>query len=486
MVRTGNHTPVVVLVYPHQLWAGNPAVTATPAAPVWLVEDPLFFTQFDVLPMKPAYHRLTMEAYRRELVATGRTVRIITVGELESSRDVFRLLPPETVRVEVTEVDDDWLEQALHGGAAAAGIAVATHDSPGFFLRRHEIDRYAAGRNRLFMADFYRSERLRRGILVTDDGRPAGGAWSFDTANRKRIPRNLAPPPPATNVHGAIARSVAADTGIALPPYPVTRDDARRWLDEFVEHRLARFGDYEDAIDSRDSRWFHSLLTPMLNVGLLTPEEVVDAALNAPEVPINSREGFVRQILGWREFMRMAYHSHGRRMRTRNALGHSQPMPEAFYRGTSGVPPFDRVVRTTRELGWAHHIERLMVAGNLMLLCRIHPDAVYRWFMELYVDAYDWVMVPNVYGMSQYADGGTMTTKPYASGSNYIRRMSDAATGEWQEIWDGLYWRFVADNRQLFAGNPRLAVMPRQLDRLDPERRRRIDAAADRFLETLW
>jgi deoxyribodipyrimidine photolyase-related protein len=514
-----------VLIYPHQLFCPHPALIAAPAAPVFLVEDPLFFRELPFSRLKTEYHRITMAAFRRELIEDGytpatlsggagetvekagsiratprhtpipfRTVTVIPTASLTRTEDVFLHLRASIRRVLVVEPDDDWLGTRLAGGAADAGVAITFLDSPGFLLSAVEADRYGASRSRLAMADFYRHQRRERGVLVTSGGAPVGGKWSFDADNRRRIPRSQEPPPPFAPVHGVAAVNAAEEAGAPLPPYPVTREDARRWLSEFLATRLEHFGAFEDAMDRRDDRWFHSLLTPMLNVGLLTPTEILDGALaaasrredSASEIPLNSLEGFVRQILGWREFVRVAYRHSGRRMRTTNFWGHRNGMPTSFYQGTTGLPPFDAVVSKTRRLGWAHHIERLMVAGNLMLLCEIHPDAVYRWFMELYVDAYDWVMVPNVYGMSQYADGGLITTKPYISGSNYLRRMSDEPAGDWQDIWDGLYWRFIDRHREFFATNPRLALMPRQLDGMDRERRRRITAAAETFLSLQW
>jgi deoxyribodipyrimidine photolyase-related protein len=500
-----------VLVYPHHLFRPHPALTAAPTAPVFLVEDPLFFRELSFSPLKTRYHRITMAAFRQELIEDGyapggreltterfevtfRTVTIVPAGRLTRTEDVFSALPSTVRRALLVDPDDDWLGTRLAAGARDARVSLTVLDSPGFLLSGAEADRYGASRTRLAMSDFYRHQRRERGVLVTLEGAPVGGKWSFDADNRRKIPRSHAPPPPVTEIHGSAARLAADEAQVPLPPYPVTREDARRWLAEFTTERLGTFGDFEDAIDRRDDRWYHGLLTPMLNAGLLTPEEILQSVLKeaarreerSEALSINSLEGFVRQILGWREFIRVSYRHSGRRMRTTNFWGHRREMPTSFYEGTTGLPPFDAVVAKTHRLGWAHHIERLMVAGNLMLLCEIDPDAVYRWFMELYVDAYDWVMVPNVYAMSQYADGGTITTKPYISGSNYLRRMSDEPAGDWQEIWDGLYWRFIDGHRDFFAGNPRLALMPRQLDSMDRERRRRITSSAERFLASLW
>lgn len=482
----------VVLVYPHQLYRHHPAVQRG-SRPVFLVEDPLFFRQFAFSRVSLAYHRLTMEAYRAELQRTGHTVSLIPSAHIATSADVFQLLPPSVRRVVVCEVDDDWLRQAIDTGSAATGITVEYVTSPGFILTRSQVVAAGNGGTSLHMAHFYRTMRTEMNVLLTPDGGPVGGTWSLDTENRKKIPRRQTPPPAVAPVHGDAAHRAAAAIQEELPPYPITAEDAARWLEEFIYQRLDLFGPYEDAVDDRDDRWYHAVLTPMLNAGLLTPQEILEAVLHEAErrnrldapIPLNSLEGFVRQLLGWREFMRVAYHLHGREMRTRNFWNHTRRIPVAFYEGTTGLPPVDAVITKVNRLGWAHHIERLMVVGNVMLLCEFDPDAVYRWFMELFVDAYDWVMVPNVYGMSQYADGGLITTKPYISGSNYLRKMSNTSPGPWQETWDGLYWRFIDRHREFFAGNPRLSLMPRQLDRLDPQRRRKIFAAAHRFLQEL-
>lgn len=271
--------------------------------------------------------------------------------------------------------------------------------------------------------------------------------------------------------------------------YPTTHREARHWLRQFLIERFHDFGPYEDAISTRHRVLHHAVLTPALNIGLLTPREVVDDVLeHAREhaVPLNSVEGFIRQIIGWREFMLGVYHEVGVRARTSNFWGFSRRLPRAFYTATTGIPPVDATLRRVIETGWCHHIERLMILGNFMLLCRIHPDDVYAWFMEMFIDAYDWVMVPNVYGMSQFADGGTFTTKPYLSGSNYLLKMSDHPKGPWCAVWDALFWTFIADHETFFASHPRLGMMQRQLDRL---RGPKLDAhrrIADAYLSGLF
>lgn len=245
---------------------------------------------------------------------------------------------------------------------------------------------------------------------------------------------------------------------------PWTHQEARNFLAAFLSERFHLFGAYEDAISTRGVRLFHSTLSPLMNVGLLTPAQVLDEALNHAanhEVPFPSLEGFVRQVLGWREFIRAAYEVDHVAIRSRNFWNHRRPLPGSFWAGKTGWEPVDHVIRKVRRTGYAHHIERLMVMGNIMLLSEIEPDQVYRWFMAYHLDAYDWVMVPNVYGMSQFADGGLFATKPYVSGANYLRKMSDFPGGAWEETWTALYWRFIGTNLDFFEKNPRLSMMPR-------------------------
>ena len=264
----------------------------------------------------------------------------------------------------------------------------------------------------------------------------------------------------------------------------MTHAEAEAALDQFIQERIPLFGDYEDAIKAQEKTLFHSILSPLINVGLLNPTQVIERVATS-NAPLNSVEGFIRQVVGWREFVQLLYRKIGVQQRTTNYWGFTKEMPAAFYDGTTGVEPIDQTIRKLLKTGYNHHIERLMVLGNFMLLCEIKPDAVYRWFMELYIDAYDWVMVPNIYGMSQFSDGGLMTTKPYICGSNYILKMSDYPKGEWQEIWDGLFWRFLDKQRETFRKNPRWAMLISTWDKMPLEKREAHLARAEAFLAQL-
>ena len=390
------------------------------------------------------------------------------------------------------EVEDKAMEERLIRFAESGGFQRTELASPMFTCPREDFAAWNSGRAKPFMQEFYKFQRKRLGILINDKDEPDGGRWSFDADNRKKLPKDLEPPEipwPDPNGHvrdliDLVAKTFSDHPGRAEEfRWPTTRSQARQWLDNFIAHRLHDFGPYEDAMTSRSATVFHSLLSPYLNMGLLTPDEVVEKVLaTAKDAPLQSVEGFVRQVIGWREFVRGIYREFGDRQEAANFWSHERELTDAWYDGTTAIPPLDDTIRTVRRLGWAHHIPRLMVLGNLMTLCEIRPSSAHRWFMEMFVDSSEWVMGPNVYGMGLFSDGGIFATKPYICGSNYLRKMSDYPKGDWCDTVDGLYWRFIDRHREFFAGNPRLALMPKALDRLDSGRKHRIFDAADQFI----
>ena len=492
---------VAALVFPNQLFADHPALAdAGGEAPeVVLVEDDLFFrdAQYPARyhKLRLALHRATMRRYADALAADGRRVRYVAWADRVSTAELLAGLAADGVAaVRVCDPTDFVLERRLAEAAAAAGVRVETLPTPLFLNTREDNAAFFEGRKRYFMADYYKHQRRRLGVMVDGDGAPEGGQWSYDHDNREKLtPEALAAVPPLPPVaQGAYAEEAAAyverhfpdHVGASAPlPYPTTHAGAAAWLDAFVAERYARFGPYEDAIEPGRSHLYHAVLTPMLNVGLLTPAQVLRAALAAgPDVPINSREGFVRQLIGWREYMRATYTLEGVPMRTANVWGYTRGVPEAWYTGETGLAPVDDVVPRVLRTGYANHIERLMVLGGALFLSRIHPREVYRWFMELFIDAYDWVMVPNTYGMSQHAAGPLITTKPYVSGSNYLRKMSHYPRGPWEAEWDGLFWTFLRDYRPEIEGYRRMSMLTRHLDRMGPDKLAAHEAAADRYL----
>jgi deoxyribodipyrimidine photolyase-related protein len=494
-----------VLILPDQLFEEHPALGSGPRQ-VALLEHRWYFFEHPYHAQRLVLLQAAMSAFAQELRDAGHDVALFRVADGSHLR-VWETLQRDGVgHVELVEPHDTPLLRRLRRDARRSDITISLLHSPNFLTPPGwRSEHLATGASHFSMASFYAAQRKRMGLLLNEDGGPAGGTWSLDTQNRKKLPKDHVPPGVRVpRPHPATAETVR-DTAKLFPHapgsvalgrqdassafvYPTTRHEARRALDDFLENRLPLFGDYEDAISREHRIVYHSMLTPVLNIGLLTPDEIVSRAMERAEdgdVPLNSLEGFIRQVVGWREFMYGVYLIEGTRMRESNHLRHTRAMPSAFYEGSTGLDPFDDVVERVRQHGWCHHIERLMVLGNLMLLCEIEPRQVFGWFMEHFVDAYDWVMVPNVYGMSQFADGGTMTTKPYVSASAYLRRMSDYPKGPWCEIWDALYWRWVHRHRELLEGIPRARVLVRGLERLAPDRRRRLLRTAEEWLGRL-
>jgi len=479
------------IIYPHQLFHPHPALSG--ADVFFLVEEPLLLRQYAFHKLKLIFHRASMQRYWKEQLPQARYVEVDQL--LDTGKIVSIVKAAGCDQVRVVDPCDDWLGSRLHAACAREGVRLQVLPDPHFLTPPEEIEAFVSRKRTLFFTEFYIRQRKRLGLLLTAEGKPLGGQWSFDPENRRKLPRSVRPPaltfPPENNYVREAREYVRRHFPQALGRdepfcYPTSATEARQWLSVFLEQRLVHFGTYEDAISSQHRVLYHAVLTPVLNSGLLSPQEVIDATLPyARSVPLNSLEGFIRQIIGWREFVRLVYQTRGRRQRSRNFWNHTRPMPTAFYTATTGIPPVDHVIQTVLESAYCHHIERLMVLGAFMLLCEISPHAVYQWFMEMFIDAYDWVMVPNVYGMSQFADGGMMTTKPYICGSSYIRRMSDFPPGEWCRVWDALYWRFIDLHADVLAAIPRMAIIVKMKQRLG-RKLTQYHRIAEAFLERLY
>lgn len=480
-----------VLIYPHQLFEQPLEVEH---ATYFLLEENLFFSQYNFHKQKLLFHRASMKQYETYLRNLGNEVRYI---ERCDTRKFVAELANEGYRaIHCYQVSDNYLQKRLRRVTEKHNIKLNFVASPMFLTSAEELKKLFSPKTPGH-ASFYKAQRKRLGILV-EDGQPFGGKWSFDEDNRKKYPKDKQPPRVErvkANAHinqalNYVNTHFKHNLGSAEPElvYPTNHDEAKAWLKDFLEHRFHEFGPYEDAIVAKESILNHSVLTPMLNVGLLEPQYVIDEVLTFAgkhDIPLNSLEGFIRQVIGWREYIHGLYVFDGVEQRTSNYWSFTHSMPKAFYTAETGVEPIDQTIRKLQHTGYCHHIERLMILGNFMLLCEIAPDAVYQWFMEFFIDAYDWVMVPNVYGMSQFADGGIMATKPYISGSNYVLKMSDYKKGDWCTIWDGLFWRFMLKHRDFFQSNPRLAMLLRNYDRMSAERKNLLDKAATDFLNKL-
>lgn len=487
----------ITIIFPHQLFKQHPAMDAS--RPVYLVEETLFFNQFNFNQQKILLHRASMKAYSGFLMNQKINVEYVeAITPLADVRNLLAHLKQQNITaIHMAEVADNRLQKRMEQGCKKYDIRLVEYTSPNFLNTLKDVQAYFDKRKTYFQTDFYIAQRKQRKIMLEASGQPEGGQWSYDADNRKRYPKGAQVPLITfANENGYVSEAKKyvlknfgenygqADKFI----FPIDFAGAERWLDEFLKKRFENFGIYEDAIVAAENFLHHSVLTPMLNIGLLSPQQIIDKAMTAApkyQVPLNSLEGFIRQIMGWREFIRIVYEREGSKQRTRNYWGFTRKIPASFWTGETGIVPVDNVTKKALQTGYSHHIERLMVMGNFMLLCEFDPDEVYRWFMEMYVDAYDWVMVPNVYGMTQFADGGLMTTKPYISGSNYLLKMGDYTKGEWTTIWDGLFWRFMHVHRDFFLKNPRLGMLIKTFDKMPVEKRNKHIETAEKYLQKL-
>lgn len=488
----------VCIIFPHQLFKNHPALSKD--RKIILVEEWLFFRQYKFHKQKIMLHRASMKQYEQELAAQQYQVEYIEAIQKECDCQLLiaRLSKKKIREIHIADPVDNWLSSRINRACRKAGIRLVISPSPNFINSLPEVTEYFNNRKTYFQTDFYTWQRKQRKVLLDKTGQPEGGKWTYDTENRKKYPAKQQPPALPHSNPGSFIQEAAVYTekhfsanygdSRTRPLFVVSRQESEKWLDDFLSTRFAEFGMYEDAIVASESVLHHSVLTPMLNIGLLSPQTILNKAIlyaRKKDIPLNSLEGFVRQIMGWREFIRIVYEREGSYQRTRNYWNFTRKIPASFWNGTTGILPIDITIKKILRTGYCHHIERLMVLGNFMLLCEFDPNEVYRWFMEMFIDAYDWVMVPNVYGMTQFADGGLMTTKPYISGSNYLMKMSDYPKGDWQATWDGLFWRFMNVHRSFFSQNPRLGMLLNTLDKMDPVKRKSHFQQAEKFLQTL-
>jgi len=492
----------ISIIFPNQLFEESPILDFK--CEILMLEDSLFWGNDKKYKCinhinKIIFLRSAMYSYREYLQKSGFKV---IYGFNEKNFDTSDYLSKYRVEnydnVNIIEPHDYLLSRRLNNFLKKNNIKVNILNSPMFLIKDALKNKFEANYKKPLMARFYENQRKDLNILVDSNGSPIGGKWSFDELNRKKLPKNQKIPDLKNiqkNKNLIEAEKTILQSDIEYLGtsefffYPTNFKEAKDWLSDFFENRFSLFGDYEDAITKNESFLWHSLLSPLLNSGLLTPKDVIDKALLYSEknnIPLNSLEGFIRQIIGWREFICLTYKKYGNKMRTTNFWNFpKKTIPESFYNASTGIEPVDNVIRNILKYGYCHHIERLMILGNFMLLCRIHPDEVYKWFMEMFIDSYDWVMVPNVYGMSQFSDGGIFSTKPYISSSNYIKKMSDYKSDHWCVIWDALFWKFIHDHESYFRKQYRLSMLTRNLDKMESSKLNNHLAIGADFLKNL-
>jgi deoxyribodipyrimidine photolyase-related protein len=406
----------------------------------------------------------------------------------------------------VTEPGEWRVWQMMLDWRETLGVPVHIRDDDRFVCSRDEFARWAEGRKQYRMEFFYREMRRKTGLLMAGE-EPEGGQWNFDHDNRKALPKDARPPRRLRFEPGVITREVLAlvadrfgDHFGDLEPFgwAVTRADALKALDHFIADCLADFGDYQDAMKAGEDFLNHSLVSPYLNCGLLTAREVCDraeAAWRKGRAPLNAVEGFIRQIIGWREYVRGIYWAKMPDYAATNHLGATRPLPAFYWTGETEMNCLKECIAATRRHAYAHHIQRLMVTGNFALLAGVAPAEIEEWYLVVYADAYDWVELPNVHGMVMHADGGLLGSKPYAASGAYIDRMSDYCAGCRYDPavksgpeacpFNYLYWNFLIENEGRLARNPRMAMPYRTLAKMTPARRKEIAAEAEAFLDGL-
>ena len=486
----------VSILFPNQLFLNLPKEIVS--SKIFIVEEYLFFKQYNFNLNKLVFSRLSILEYCLHLKKQGIHFEHIKQDKKKANLKIlFQNLKAIGIsKLFYIDPVDDYLAEKILKYTSANLLSSKKFDNQSFLISNIKQHKFFSKKKVYRHNIFYKQQRLDYGILI-DGNKPLGGKWSFDKENRLKYPSKKVPPklnhpksPLYRDAVDQISKEFPQNPGLIskIQIYPSNHDEADEWLDTFFKKRFFEFGSYEDAIVKENIFLHHSVLSPILNTGLITPDDVINKALDFAKsngIPLNSLEGFIRQILGWREFIRGMYEVNGNVMRTKNFWGFSRNMPKCFYDAKTGIKPVDDSISKALNYGYNHHIERLMVLGNFMLLCEINPNEVYRWFMELYVDAYDWVMVPNVYGMSQFADGGLFATKPYISSSNYILKMSNYKKDNWCIIWDSLFWRFMNKYRSKFAKNPRMNMLMRNFDNKNKEEKNIIEKTAYKYLNSL-
>jgi deoxyribodipyrimidine photolyase-related protein len=453
-----------------------------------------------------------MRHFAQELREKGFNVRYVQLGDEGNSgsiaSEIERALEGGAYgRVTRVKCGEYRLEEALGRCFENLSVETQTYEDDRFVCSQERFDAWADGRKQLRMEYFYREMRRDTGLLIDDDGKPEGGEWNYDAENREALNEDYTPPARKRFAPDKITRDVIALVSDRFGDHfgsddafdwAVTHGEARQALDDFIEHALPDFGRFQDAMACGEPFLNHGLISFYLNAGLLTPLEIcrrVEEAFYRQHAPLNAVEGFIRQIIGWREYVRGIYWRFMPEYRDRNALNASRPLPDFYWTADTKMRCIREVVEQTRDHAYAHHIQRLMVTGNFALLAGVEPDAINEWYMIVYGDAYEWVELPNVHGMAIYADGGAMASKPYAASGQYINRMSNYCKNCSYSVskkvgpkacpFNYLYWDFMARNRETLSGNPRVSRQYATYDRMDDEKKEAIADSSQRFFREI-
>ena len=426
---------------------------------VFLIEDTRFFNDFNYHKLKIAYHRASMKSYYDYLKLNKIKITYINFNE---DIEKFYINISDKNNVHTYDLCDNVLKKKIKKYIPNIIIEKTHNFLVNEELLKNNLDKFYNGK-KYNHQNFYKWQRIRLNILV-ENNKPVGGKWSFDSENRKKMPKNIDIPKIIKidqneyikeaknyvekyfiNNYGSLDNFI----------YPINHEDSKKWLLHFFKMKFENFGIYEDAETTKDPFLFHSVLSPMMNIGLLTDNEVLEIAMEYQnKISINSFEGFIRQIIGWRNYVYGLYLLEGDKMKNMNFFNHHNKLnKKIMWKAKTEILPIDDIIQKIVNYSYAHHIERLMYLGNYMLICMINPKDIYNIFMEWTIDAYEWVMIPNVYGMAQFSDGGIMMTRPYLSSSNYILKMSDYKKDKWCILYDALYYNFINHHQKYLESN---------------------------------
>ena len=469
---------------------------------IFIFQDPIFFKD-EKYPVKfnkkkILMHLLTTEKYHLDLIDSGYDSELINFYDLNGKEYIKNFLEKYNIKsIKLFEIIDFELKKRFVKQAKKSNVDLIWAENPMFMLTKKEVQDEFGEKKKFLMANFYKKQRKKFNLLM-ENNEPVGGKWSFDDENRKKFDPSIKIP---QQINHKYDDELLLKNKLLVKKYfnnnygdvdnfnfPIDSTQAYESLDDFILNKINLFGDYEDSISKDKNYIFHSLISQYVNIGLLTPSKIIEKVLERNTknpIKLNSLEGFIRQVIGWREFIRGIYQHKGIEQRNSNFWQFNNKLPVSFYDGTTGILPVDNVIKNGIKDSYSHHIERLMVMGNIMMLLEIDPNEVYKWFMEVYIDSYDWVMVPNIYGMSQFADGGLLATKPYLSGSNYILKMSDYKKGDWCDIWNSLFWEFINTRSDYFKRNPRMNMMVAMYKKKSDSDKKRLSDIANQYKANL-
>lgn len=461
---------------------------------------------------KIAYILSAMRHHAKALEAQGWLVDYVKLKDPNNSGsftgEIARALERHRINeIRITEAGEWRIMAMVENWEDRFGLPVTVCPDNRFIATHQEFDDWAAGKKQLRMEFFYREMRRKTGLLIDQDGKPEGDKWNYDSANRKPAKGGLSIPQPIRFRPDEATQEVLDMVAEEFPDHPgsldqfhfaVTHQEAEQQKQKFLDEALPNFGDYQDALLIGEPFLWHSILSPYINSGLLDPLDLcreVEQRYQEQDVPLNAAEGFIRQIIGWREYVRGIYWREGPNYVDRNHLDAQRPLPEFYYTGETDMHCMAEAIGQTLDLAYAHHIQRLMITGNFALIAGISPQAVHQWYLEVYADAYEWVELPNTLGMSQFADGGIIASKPYASSGNYINKMSNYCQNCRYDVkqrigdnacpFNALYWDFLDRNQEKLGGNNRLAMPYRTWEWMESSTRDQIRKQAGTFLDQL-